>query len=157
MGGIIQNILTTHIGINNKKKGVRAMIRGTNAEFRFGLPYNFSELDVVKITFWQDENDGPSDSRPLPIVKVLEQCRQGSRSNELSVTLNQEETLRFTDKRKAKTQLRASTITGIPIASRTQLITVYPVYDDSILDNDAEILPTPDTDGWVYLDGSTVL
>lgn len=131
------------------------MIRGTNAEFRFTLPYLFEDLDIVRITFWQDGNDGPSISRPLPITKVLEQCRQGSNPNELSVTLNAEETLRFTDKRKAKVQLRAGSVLGVSIASPIQLITVYPVYDDSLLDTD--ILPPPDENGWVYLDGSTIV
>ena len=131
------------------------MIRGANAEFRFNLPYNFSDLDRVKITFWQDMYAGPSNERPLPVVKVLEQCRQGSNPHELSITLNQEETLRFTDKRKAKAQLRATTKTGIPFASKEQLIPVYPVKDDSILDD--EMLPTPDLDGWIYLDGENIV
>ena len=130
------------------------MIRGTNAEYRFNLPYNFSDLDIVKITFWQDGNNGPASDRPLPIVKILEQCCQGGTERQLSVTLNQEETLRFTDTRKAKVQLRASTKAGIPIASKEQLITVYPVKDDSILDD--AILPTPTPDGWIYLDGEDV-
>ena len=130
------------------------MIRGTNAQFKFRLPYNFSELKTVKITFWQPENNGPSSSRPLPIIKILEQCSPSDIENELCVTLNQEETLRFVDDRKAYVQLRAATIDGIPIASREKMITVYPVYDDTILDD--EILPTPDYDGWIYLDGSTI-
>ena len=130
------------------------MIRGTNAQFKFRLPYNFSELSKVKITFWQPDNSGPDISRPLPIIKVLEQCSQSDVENELCVTLNQEETLRFVDDRKAYVQLRAATKDGIPIASREKMITVYPVYDDSILDD--EILPTPDYDGMVYLDGSTI-
>lgn len=131
------------------------MIRGTNAQFKFRLPYNCSELKTVKITFWQPANSGPNASRPLPIVKILEQCSFSGAAKELSVTLNQEETLRFVDDRKAYVQLRATTVDGIPIASREQMITVYPVYDDSILDD--EILPTPDYDGIVYLDGSTIV
>jgi len=131
------------------------MIRGANAEFRFKMPYDFSELAIVKITFWQDNNNGPSNDRPLPILKVKEQCRQGSQSNELSITLSQEETLRFTEKRKAKVQLRAVTATGTPFASREQLITVYPVYDDSILDD--VILPTPTYDGLIILDGQNII
>ena len=130
------------------------MIRGTNAQFKFKLPYNYSELSVVKIVFWQDDNDGPSLSRPLPIVKVLSQCVQCDSPKEISVTLNQEETLRFVDDRKAYVQLRGSTIDGINFGNRKTQITVYPVYDDSILDD--EILPTPDYDGWVVLDGSTI-
>lgn len=131
------------------------MIRGGNAQFKFKLPYDFSELEVVKITFWQPENNGPDPSRPLPIVKVLQQCSQSSNPNELVVTLNQEETLRFEDDRKAYVQLRASTFEGIPIVSKEKMITVYPVYDDTILDE--EILPTPELSGWVYLDGKSVI
>lgn len=130
------------------------MIRGTNAQFRFKLPYNYSELKSVKITFWQDENNGPAANRPLPIIKILEQCSQTDKSNELSITLNQEETLRFSEERKGWVQLRGVTIDGIPIASNQKQFVVHPVYDDSILDD--EILPTPDYDGWVFLDGSTI-
>ena len=131
------------------------MIRGTNAQFKFQLPYNYSELKNVKITFWQNDNDGPSLDRPLPIIKVLAQCSQTSVPNEISVTLNQEETLRFVDDRKAYVQLRAMTIDDIPIASKERQITVYPIYDDSILGD--EILPTPEPSGWVILDGDTIV
>ena len=129
------------------------MIRGTNVEFRFNLPYNFSDLDVVKITFWQDGYNGPARYRPLPITKFLAQCRQGENERQLSVVLNQEETLRFTDKRRAKVQLRATTLTGVPIATKEHLVTVYPVGDDSILD----VTPTPMPDEWVYLDGEAIV
>lgn len=130
------------------------MIRGASEEFRFKLPYNLSEIEKVKITFWQEYNNGPSPDRPLPILKVLEQCRQGDAPNVISVTLNSEETLRFSEKIKAKVQLRARTFTGIPVNSAEELITVYPVQDDSILDG--EILPTPTLDGWIYLDGKNI-
>jgi hypothetical protein len=131
------------------------MIRGGNAQFKFRLPYDCSDMEKVKIVFWQEDNAGPDPSRPLPIVKVLEQCSQSVMPNELIVTLNQEETLRFSDERKAYAQLRGSTYEGIPIVSREHMITVYPVYDDSILDE--EILPTPSPDGWVYLDGQYIV
>jgi hypothetical protein len=131
------------------------MIRGTNAQYTFNLPYNFADVKIVEITFWQKENDGPSSDRPLPIIKVLKQCSPTDKPKQLSVTLNQEETLRFSDKRKAYVQCRGETLSGIPFASLEKLITVYPVYDDSILGE--EILPTPTSDGWVYLDGSTII
>ena len=127
------------------------MIRGTNAQFIFKLPYNYTELANAKIVFWQPYNSGPSTARPLPIVKVLQQCSQSTMPNELCVSLNQEETLRFSEKDKAYTQLRATTKEGIPIASKKHEITVYPIYDDSILEE--EILPTPGYDGWIFLDG----
>lgn len=131
------------------------MIRGTNAEFRFKLPYDYDELVAVQIVFWQDNNKGPSNQRPLPIYKEKSQCLKGDAPNVLCVTLNQEETLRFTEKRKAKAQLRATTTTGIPIASKEQLITVYPVYDDSVLD---DVIPTtPTYDGLIVLDGQKII
>lgn len=131
------------------------MIRGTNAQFKFNLPYQYSDLEVVQIVFWQPENNGPSIDRPLPITKILAQCSPSEENPyQLSVTLNQEETLRFSEDRKAFVQLRATTYDGIPIANKKQSITVYPVYDDSILDDD--ILPTPDYDGWVFLDAGTI-
>ena len=131
------------------------MIRGTNAQFKFKLPYNYSELANVKITFWQTHNNGPDETRPLPIVKILAQCSQSDIPNELCVTLNQEETLRFDDRYKGYTQLRGPTIDGIPIASRDKTFTVYPVYDDSILGDD--IIPTPSYDGVIILDGRPII
>ena len=130
------------------------MIRGTNAQFKFKIPYNYSDLESAKITFWQPENSGPSIDRPLPIIKILQQCAPTDIPNEISITLNQEETLRFSEERKAYVQLRALTIDGIPIASMKKQITVYPIYDDDILGE--EILPTPEYDGWILLDGSKI-
>jgi hypothetical protein len=131
------------------------MIRGTNAQFIFKLPYNFNQLGSAKVMFWQNDNDGPSMSRPLPIIKILPQCSQSKEPNELCVTLNQEETLRFVETRKAYVQLRAVTVDGIPIASKQKTITVEPAYDDSVFDDD--IIPTPEYDGYIYLDGQTIL
>lgn len=130
------------------------MIRGGNCEFRFQLPCNFIDLVTAQIYFWQDGYNGPSNDRPLPILKILGQCRQGSKPNELSVILHQEETLRFTDKRKARTQLRAVTKEGVPIISPEKLFAVYPSYDDAVLDE--EVWPTPTYDGWIILDGESV-
>ena len=62
--------------------------------------------------------------------------------------------MRFSEEYKAYVQFRATTFEGVPIASKQRQITVYPIYDDSILDDD--ILPTPSTDGWVYLDGQNI-
>lgn len=118
------------------------MIRGTNAGFKFKIPCNYSDLDAVTITFWQANNNGPSEDRPLPIIKVLEQCSQTDAPNELYVELNEEETLRFNDDRKAYVQMLAVDINGTTTASKKKEITVYPIYDDSLL-NDG-IVPTPD-------------
>jgi hypothetical protein len=84
---------------------------------------------------------------------------QGSSPNELVVVLNKEETLRFTDKKKARVQMVAESLDGIvPFSHKPYTFTVYPVLDDSILGDD--IIPTPgpsDDGGVVILDGSTII
>ena len=134
------------------------MIRGTAQPFKFKIPCNFSELSSVRIIFTQDNYNGPDETWPLPIIKVLSQCRQGSTQKELLVTLNKEETLRFTDKRKAYVQIMGEVIDGLPFGSKPHLITVYPVLDDSILDDDIIPTPSPDDDGRVViLDGANII
>ncbi len=134
------------------------MIRGTAQPFKFKIPCNFSELNTVTITFWQENYYGIDKTRPLPIIKVLSQCRQGNSPKELLVILNKEETLRFTDKRKAYVQIMAEAINGLPFGHKPEMITVYPVHDDSILDDNIVPTPNPDDDGSVIiLDGSTIV
>lgn len=136
------------------------MIRGGSVEFRFTLPYNFSAVTAARVYFWQTGYSGPSDSRPLPILKTLEQCRQGGKPTELGVVLNQEETLRFTDRRKARVQMKAMSVGGVPVISPEYLIPVYSAYDDSIFDGenwpDSPSWPTPDGNEWIILDGKSV-
>lgn len=131
------------------------MIRGSSQEFRYKLPCAFDDLAEVRISFWQDNYKGPANYRPLPIIKIKAQCQKCDQPDLLSVTLNQEETLRFSDRRKAKVQLRALTTSGVPIVAREQLLTVYPVHDDSILDGD--IVPTPTYDDFIILDGQNII
>ena len=131
------------------------MIRGTTAQFKFILPCETSLLSTVEIIFWQNQYYGPTSDRPLPIVKTFEQCHCNEmNAYELSVTLNQEETLRFTEHLKGYVQLKSRAIDGSVYASKKREFTIYPVYDDSILGD--EVLPTPSDDGLIYLDGGTV-
>ena len=132
------------------------MIRGTTAQFKFKLPYNFNTLIAAKFMAWQDHNEGPSPSRPLPIIKTLKQCSQGNSENELLVTLSKEETLRFEDDRKAYVQLFGKVIGAPAFGCKPRLVTVYPAGDDEIFDED-EIVPTPGLeDDVIILDGSVV-
>ena len=130
------------------------MIRGTTAQFKFDLPYKYNELLNAKIVFWQPGNNGPSNDRPLPIAKVLEQCTQSLNPCELCVTLNQEETLRFSEKRKAYVQLIAGTSDGNAFASKQEEITVYPIYSDDIIDD--MVTPAPEYDGFIIFDGGKI-
>lgn len=132
------------------------MIRGTDAKFKFKLSCQCSELESATITFWQKDNDGPSEDRPLPIIKVLSQCTQSDVPDELYVELNEEETLRFSDDRKAYVQLITTTVDGTSTASREKMFTVYPIYDESILGGD--VSPTPGyTPGGVTITIDTTL
>jgi hypothetical protein len=130
------------------------MVRGTTAQFKFSLPYNYSDISLVKITFWQLGNNGPDETRPLPIIKDFSWCRACSNPKELSVTLTEEETLRFSDKSKAYVQLKAQSEDGSVFASKQEQITVYPVYDDNVLGDD--IIPTPTEGEFDILDGGTI-
>ena len=124
------------------------MIRGTTAQFKFKLPYKFSELNPIKIVFWQPGNN----DRYLPIEKTETHCSQSDDDEYcLCVSLDPKETMRFSDKLKARVQLRAYH-NGAAFASRQQLITVYPINDEVI---DTE-LPEPDGEGWVILDGENI-
>lgn len=131
------------------------MIRGTTAQFKFKLPYDVCNISVVKVTFWQTGNNGPSASRPLPIVKTMDQCSKCNTSNELLVVLNKEETLRFSDKLKAYVQFHGKTLEGTAFANEPELIPVCPVCDDSVLDD--VVIPTPGPeDDIIILDGSII-
>lgn len=110
------------------------MIRGTTAQFQFNLPYQCCDLSLIKVTFWQSNNNGPSDDRPLPIVKFIRDLSGDSKV--ITVKLSEDETLRFLDKYKAYVQLRGKTIEGSVFASKPQMITVYPLYDNAILVDD---------------------
>jgi hypothetical protein len=131
------------------------MIRGTDTQFIFNLPYQCSDVDFVKIIFWQPENNGPSVDRPLPIVKLLEQCHRTDSSCQLCVVLDREETLRFSEKRKAYVQLRGTNKNGVEFGCYKKTITVYPTIDDSLLD-DESVLPSPTYGGYVSLDGQNI-
>lgn len=129
------------------------MIRGTTAQFKFKLPYSKDELDWVTIKFWQPGNP----SQLLPITKTKTNCDTTDDATELCVSLSASETARFSDKYRAKAQLRAQPFAGAPFGCKQQLITVYPMLDD-IIDEDPTVEPeTPSEEGWVILDGENVI
>lgn len=104
------------------------MLKGANTEFLFTLPCDYSNLQSTEIVFWQDNYNGPSVTRSLPIIKQLNQCCQGRTSAQLSVMLTSEETLRFSEKRKAYVQMIGVTKDSQPVVHLKKMITVYPIY-----------------------------
>lgn len=131
------------------------MIRGTTAQFKFKLPYTKSELAWATIKFWQPGN--PSDD--LPITRTLSDCSTQSGGTILCVSLTATDTALFLDKYKAKVQLRAQhSLSGTVFGSRPQMITVYPIIDEILDDNEIEEpeFPEETDEGFVILDGKAI-
>lgn len=126
------------------------MIRGTTAQFKFVLPYSMSECSSIKITFWQPSN--PIET--LPIIRTRADCSVTDKENEICVSLTAEETLRFSDRYKAKVQIIANTIEGTTFGSRPQWITVYPMVGET---TETPIIPSESEDGFIILDGKNIL
>lgn len=133
------------------------MIRGTTAPFKIKLPYTIGELEWVTMKWWQDGNKGTT-MAPLPITKRLANCsttENADTSKELYVSLTAEETMRFSDKYKAKMQFRAKLLSnGRIIGCKPKLIAVYPINEDLFGD---DIVTEESSDGWIVLDGKTVI
>lgn len=129
------------------------VIRGTSAQFRFKLPYSRDALEWVTIKFWQPGNT----DRRLPITKTKINCAALDDSYEICVSLSAAETAIFSDKYKAKVQLRAQPFAGAPFGSRQQLFTVYPMLDDIIEDDPTTEPDIPAEEGWIILDGESVI
>lgn len=127
------------------------MIRGTSTQFKFKLPYTKGELMWATIKFWQSNNLNDR----LPITKRLEHCGGSDDLPELCVALTADETAIFSDKYKAKVQIRAQHISGTVFGCRPRLITVYPMIDD-IFEDDT-IMPGVSEEGWIILDGETIV
>lgn len=127
------------------------MVRGTTAAFKFKLPYPKEELTWLTVKFWQPDN--PSDL--LPITKVLEHCDVADSPCELCVSLTAEETARFSDKYKAKMQIRSQhTASGTVFGCKPRIITVYPMRDDIIEDD--PMLPPVSDNVLIVLDGKVI-
>ena len=128
------------------------MIRGTTAQFKFKLPYALSQLNNLTIKFWQPNNP----SKSLPIYKYKANCEERV-EGEIYVSLRPSDTALFSDKYKAKLQLRAQPAIGAPFGSKEQLITVYPMPDDIIIDDPTIDPEVPTEEGWIILDGDVIV
>lgn len=76
-------------------------------------------------------------------------------SDILHVVLTAEETMRFSDKHKAKMQFRAKLKSNGRVFGNQspKLITVYPMNDDLL---EEDIVPSSNNYGWVVLDGGSI-
>jgi hypothetical protein len=130
------------------------MIRGTTAQFRFNLPYEFDNVEKVRVVFWQPDNSAAN------IVKEKDRggCgRCDGYPKALLVTLTPNETWLFSEKSKAYVQLRGRCNEGDCFGTLPEPITVYPMHDDVSFDLDTDfIIPGACDCGYVHLDGNVI-
>lgn len=141
------------------------MIRGIAAAFKFTLPHELRHIADAKVVFWQDGYNGTA-TNPLPIVKQYTNANfVGVTSKDLIVVLSASETKAFTDKLKARVQMRAFSeqyedangqiIQQSYLGTVPQLFTVYPMNDgfvDGAVDEN-----TPTQGEYVILDGGDIV
>lgn len=142
------------------------MIRGTTAVFKFTLPHKLKHIVEAKVVFWQEGYTGTTGSS-LPIVKRYTAVNDfaDNESKDLLVVLTGAETKAFTDKLKARVQMKALSgeytdengqlIKGTSLGTRPQLFTVYPM-DDGIIDGVIDE-NTQTTNGYIILSGGNII
>ena len=108
------------------------MIRGACQQFKFSSPYPLSQLQIVRITFWQEGDDGV-DVEPIP-PKLITDCTENGTPGSIYVTLDQRETLAFKSDRQAFVQFRALPIAGCAFSSLEIPFKVYPTKDETVLE-----------------------
>ena len=138
------------------------MIRGTTATFKFKLPCKLGDVLQARAVFWQDGYEGIPGNK-LPITKDYISFTNPE-STELVVVLTSEDTKAFTDKLKARVQMRAvyqhidndGKSTMSTFGSHPQLFTVYPM-DEEVMDGmyNEETLDTKS--GYIILSGGSII
>lgn len=130
------------------------MIRGTTAQFKFNLPYQLKDIRDAQITFWQ-KGDSFSAAHSLDIVKYRIDCVGRSGDKAVYVSLNPEETARFSDKKHGYVQFRGVATDFTVFASKQESFIVYPCVNDDPI---GEIPPPEDdnNDGWVVIDSGVI-
>lgn len=131
-----------------------------NINYGFTAPQNISAgntltFDKVKNIITAGEFDiqptvieSVENMTALKFEKGVNQCK------ELYVSLTAEETMRFSDKHKAKMQLRAKRLAdGYVFSCLPHSLTVYPINDELVED---DVVGPASDNGWVVLDGSEV-
>ena len=141
------------------------MIRGTTAQFKFKLPYNKEEILLAEAKFWQSGNDkGLNSDYPLPITRAYKKPDEGEEvgvspwtwidDHTLVIRLGQQETLTFSDRYKARVQIRIRTASGAVFASTPQIFSVYSSGWTEPLGDDIDLPESGDE--WVVFDGHTI-
>lgn len=93
----------------------------------------------------------------MVMLELVNANTEAVSKKELCVTLDPTETMRFSDKIKARVQMRAQHISGVVIPTFVEYVTVYPMQDDLANDDLGGGTGTIDGHaGWIILDGQSV-
>lgn len=128
------------------------MIRGTTAQFKFNLPYELRQINYVEVFFWQP-GDSFSNTPSVEIPKTI--SGYSSDKKILYVSLHQEETKLFSEKKLGYVQLRGVAADGTVFASKQESFIVYPYYSNGSIGEPPEI-NDDNNDGWSVIDSGYV-
>lgn len=99
------------------------MIKGTTPKHTFTIPLETSELASIRIIYAQDDTQ--------LFVKEMSDCVLEGKT--ISVTLTQEETLKFDDTKLAQIQLRVKTKSGEVLSSDVLVVYVGKCLDTEVM------------------------
>ena len=102
------------------------MIRGTTPKHIFKLPISTDQISKLRVVYLQ--------SKTVICEKNEKDCEMSG--NEVSLTLTQEETLKFKDWLDAKVQIRVLTVSGESLASEVFVVGVGELLKDEVLSNE---------------------
>lgn len=140
------------------------MIRGTTASFKFKLPCKLKDVLEARVVFWQDGYSGTLGNKLPKTQKYYNSDFTDPESSELIAILTETDTRAFTDKLKARVQMKAvyqhtddnGQVTISTFGSYPQLFTVYPM-DDEIMDGVHGEETVSTNNGYVILSGGDIV
>ncbi len=99
------------------------MIRGTTPTHKWTIPVDATAVKTARVTYKQGEE--------VLLVKNTEDCVVEGKA--LKVTLTQEDTLKFSHKKKAEVQARLLTFDMKSFATRVVEVPVWELLEDEVM------------------------
>ena len=99
------------------------MIRGTTPTHTFDLPVSPAEFKNIRIVYAQDN--------VIILKKELKHCNVTD--NTITLTLTQEETLKFSHKKPVRIQIKALTTDDEVVATPIHIVAVGECLDDEVI------------------------
>lgn len=100
------------------------MIRGTTPTYTFEVPVDMASIKSVRITYAQGRN--------IVLTKQIEDCTM--QDGTITVTLTQQETLRFAESANVGIQLRVLMDDGLALSTSVMYVTVGACLDNEVIE-----------------------